>query len=269
MKKIIFPLLLPILLLPALSLGAEPKESAVKDELKNHFQFYGFVRNFFAFDTRESVAGTGDLFYYLPKDVNMNEDGSQDLNARPSFRFLALTTRLGVDVTGYRVGRMSLGAKVETDFYAGLTGSPKINGTAQLRLRQAYMTIGWNDLKLGEENSAAVDLKIGQAWHPMAADQPHVLALETGTPFNPFSRTPLVLMDASLGKHFVLSAGAIRGDFQNRRLFSQGRTQHIEYQTAHCRYRTIFGFFLRRHVRQDGKGFRQDYDFFPVSVSPV
>ena len=209
MKKIIFPLLLHILLLPALPLGAEPKESAVKDELKNHFQFYGFVRNFFAFDTRESVAGTGDLFYYLPKDVNMNEDGSQDLNARPSFRFLALTTRLGVDVTGYRVGRMSLGAKVETDFYAGLTGSPKINGTAQLRLRQAYMTIGWNDLKLGEENSAAVNLKIGQAWHPMAADQPHVLALETGTPFNPFSRTPLVLMDASLGKHFVLSAGAI------------------------------------------------------------
>lgn len=199
-------LFLSILSLSVLPLDAETKGSAVKDELKNHFQFYGFVRNFFAFDTRESVASLGDLFYYLPKDVDMNEDGSQDLNARSSFRFLALTTRLGVDVSGYKVGRTSFGAKVETDFYAGITG---VSGTAQLRLRQAYMTIGWDGLDLGRESKAAVSLKLGQAWHPMAADQPHVLALETGTPFNPFSRTPQVLMDASLGKHFVLSAGAI------------------------------------------------------------
>ena len=206
MKKIIPLFLLSALLFPALSLKAGTKEENVKDELKNHFQFYGFVRNFFAFDTRESVASLGDLFYYLPKDVAMNEDGSQDLNEQTSFRFLALTTRLGLDVYGYRVGRTSFGAKVETDFYAGITG---VSGTAQLRLRQAYLTIDWDDLRLGRDDMAAVNLKIGQAWHPMAADQPHVLALETGTPFNPFSRTPQVLMDASLGKHFVLSAGAI------------------------------------------------------------
>ena len=181
-------------------------KGAVARELENHFQFYGFIRNFFAFDTRESVAGTGDLFYYLPKDVNMNEDGSQDLNEQTSFRFLALTTRLGVDISGYRIGRTSFGGKVETDFYAGLTGS---SGTAQLRLRQAYMTIGWDGLELGESNTASVALKVGQAWHPLAADQPHVLSLETGAPFNPFSRTPLVMMDASLGKHFVISAAAL------------------------------------------------------------
>lgn len=184
--------------------------NAVKQELKNHFKFYGFVRNYFAVDTRESVAGTGDLFYYLPLDVNMNEDGSdgsQDLNEQASFRFLALTTRLGVDVTGYQIGRTKFGAKVETDFYAGLTN--KINGTAQLRLRQAYMTIGWDKLAMGDEGQASVMLKLGQTWHPMAADQPHVTSLETGTPFNAFSRTPMVLMDASLGKYFMITAGAI------------------------------------------------------------
>ena len=181
--------------------------NAVKQELKNHFKFYGFVRNYFAVDTRESVAGTGDLFYYLPLDVKMNEDGSQDLNEQASFRFLALTTRLGVDVTGYQIGRTKFGAKVETDFYAGLTN--KINGTAQLRLRQAYMTIGWDKLAMGDEGQASVMLKLGQTWHPMAADQPHVTSLETGTPFNAFSRTPMVLMDASLGKYFMITAGAI------------------------------------------------------------
>ena len=45
--------------------GSRKQESAVKQELRNHFKFYGFVRNFFTFDTRESVAGTGDLFYIL------------------------------------------------------------------------------------------------------------------------------------------------------------------------------------------------------------
>ena len=29
---------------------------------KNNFKFYGFVRNYFVFDSRESVSGTGDLF---------------------------------------------------------------------------------------------------------------------------------------------------------------------------------------------------------------
>ena len=188
--------------------GSRKQESAVKQELRNHFKFYGFVRNFFTFDTRESVAGTGDLFYYLPKDAAMNSDGSQDLNAQTSFRFLAITTRLGVDVTGYQYGRTKFGAKVETDFYAGLTG---LTGTAQLRLRQAYMTIGWDGLSMGDrvDRAASVTLKLGQAWHPLAADQPHVTSLETGAPFNAFSRTPQVLMDAALGKNFILTAGAI------------------------------------------------------------
>jgi len=210
MRKINVILAVVLLVVPsfadAAGKDAAKKESAVKQELKSHYKFYGFVRNYFAVDTRESTAGTGDLFYYLPKDVNMNEDGSQDLNAQASFRFLSLTSRLGVDVTGYQIGRTKISAKIETDFYAGLTGS---NGTAQLRLRQAYMILGWDDLKMGENGKAAVALKIGQAWHPLAADQPHVLSLETGAPFNAFSRTPMVLMDASLGKNVMITAGAI------------------------------------------------------------
>ena len=218
MKRVLFVTVLLSILLPAADvmaadghvekLPAEKKESAIRQELKNHFKFYGFMRNYFAFDTRESVASIGDLFYYLPKDRDMNADGSQDLNQQTSFRFLSLTTRLGVDVSGYQVGRTKFGAKVETDFYAGVTGT---TGTALLRLRQAYATIGWDGLSMGRntEQTASVYLKLGQAWHPVAADQPHVTSLETGAPFNAFSRTPQVMMDASLGKHFILSAGAL------------------------------------------------------------
>ncbi len=184
---------------------AETKGGAVKEHLQNHYKFYGFIRNYMVYDSRESVAGTGDLFFYLPKDRNLNDAG-EDLNRKNSFRFLALTSRVGVDVSGYQIGRTSIGAKVEADFYAGLSG---VTGTATLRLRQAYLTLGWKDLPLSGERRAAVSLKMGQAWHPMAADLCPVFTLESGAPFGPFSRTPQLTMDAALGEHFVLTASAL------------------------------------------------------------
>lgn len=178
-----------------------------QEQPQNHFKFYGFIRNYFAFDTRESVSGTGNLFYYLPKDRSMNTaTPSEDMNAIPSFRFLALTSRVGVDVSGYNIDNVHFGAKVEADFYSGLSGS---TGTATLRLRQAYATVAWKDLMLGGEPKASVNLKIGQAWHPMAADHPHVFSLEVGAPFGPFSRTPQVTMDANLGKNWTVTGSAL------------------------------------------------------------
>jgi len=221
MKKSVLILLTLILTLPAFAEVKVQKASdaPVKEHLQNHFKFYGFIRNYFAFDSRESVSGTGDLFYYLPKDENI-KDGI-DVNATPSFRFLALTSRAGVDVSGYYIGNVHFGAKIEADFYAGLSNSSnanvgtyfpsnaKISGTAQMRLRQAFATITWKDLPMGQNDKASVGLKIGQAWHPMAADHPHLFSLEVGAPFGPFSRTPLVQMDANLGSNWVVSAAAI------------------------------------------------------------
>ena len=221
MKKSVLILLTLILTLPAFAEVKVQKASdaPVKEHLQNHFKFYGFIRNYFVYDSRESVSGTGDLFYYLPKDENI-QDGI-DVNDTPSFRFLALTSRLGVDVSGYYIGNVHFGAKFEGDFYSGLSnssnanasvyfpGNSKISGTATARLRQAYATITWKDLPLGKEDKASVGLKVGQAWHPMAADHPHLFDLEVGAPFGPFSRTPLVQMDANLGKNWVVSAAAI------------------------------------------------------------
>lgn len=183
----------------------DSKGGAVKEHLQSHYKFYGFVRNYMTYDSRESVAGTGDLFFYLPKDRSL-KDAGEDLNQKNSFRFLAITSRVGVDVSGYQLGRTEMGAKIEADFYAGLSG---VTGTATLRLRQAYLTLGWKDLPISGGHRANVGLKIGQAWHPMAADLCPVFTLESGTPFGPFSRTPQLTMDAALGEHFVLTASAL------------------------------------------------------------
>ena len=216
MKRIFITLLAFALAAPLFAQESAKTEAPVKEHLQNHFKFYGFIRNYFVYDSRESVAGTGDLFNYIPKDVKLNGVG-EDINAQSSFKFLALTSRVGVDVSGYYIGNVHLGAKVEADFYNGLSkatagnGLPSttsMTGTAALRLRQAYATITWKDLPMGE-NKANVALKLGQAWHPVAADHPQVFSLEVGAPFNPFSRSPLVQMDASLGKNWTLTAAAI------------------------------------------------------------
>ena len=201
----------------------EKKDSPVKEHLQNHFKLYGFIRNFFVYDSRDSKAGTGDLFYYLPLDNKWNtadvkDPAREDLNASPNFRFLALTSRVGFDVSGYYINNLHFGAKIEGDFYSGLaaaktatglSGNTSVSGTAQARLRQAYVTLTWKDLPMHGEKTAQVGLKMGQAWHPMAADMPHVFSLEAGAPFGPFSRTPQVTMDAALGEHWILSAAAI------------------------------------------------------------
>ncbi len=163
-------------------------------ETKPKVGLYGFIRNYYAFDTRESVAGTEDFFYYLPKDEN--KKGDVDLNEQNSFRFAALTSRIGLNVTGYEFDGFKMGAKIETDFYNGLSGS---TGTAVLRLRQAYVTIGRNDWMV----------TAGQAWHPLASDMPDVFSLNTGAPFGPFSRTPQVKLDYDLDGGLSLTGAVI------------------------------------------------------------
>ncbi len=179
-----------ILSVSLISLGAASAFAQGGAQLK----WYGFVRNYYAYDSRECVAGTEDFFTYVPKDEKI-VDGT-DLNEVSSFRFAALTSRLGVDISGYEVEGWKLGARIETDFYAGLSG---VSGTAQLRMRQAYLTMVRGGLAL----------KMGQAWHPMAADMPDVISLNAGSPFNPFSRTPMVLADYTLAEGLTLTGAAL------------------------------------------------------------
>ena len=172
-----------------------------QEETPAKYKLYGFIRNYAIYDSREVKAGTEDLYFYMPKDEAMS--GDKDLNADPTFRMLSLTTRLGLDVSGYRYGSMNLSGKVEADFYM------KSGSTAILRLRQAYVGLSWKDLGANGNNS--ILLNIGQTWHPMAADMPHIVNLETGAPFNPFNRSPQVMFNYNFGKKVTLTGGFIYG----------------------------------------------------------
>lgn len=193
------------------------KKEAAKSHLKQHFKPYGFIRNYFTYDSRECIAGTGDLYFYMPKDENWNKTTDpalrEDLNDVSSFRFLSLTTRVGLNIVGYKWRNTEFSGKIEADFFAGIskvgTGTHAVSGTAQFRLRQAYVSLGWDSLRMNDKDFARVDLTIGQAWHPMAADLCDVIALNSGAPFGPFNRSPQVRMDARLGKWFTLTAAGL------------------------------------------------------------
>ena len=153
-----------LLLLAASALMAQDNKPQLK--------VYGFLRNYFTYDSRVSTAGTEDFYYWMPKDVKMVN--GTDVNEVSTFRFAALTSRLGVDLGGLEYDGYKVGGKFEADFYSGVSGN---TGTAQFRLRQAFITVA-------KDNRS---WKIGQAWHPMAADLPDIFSLESGAPFGPFS----------------------------------------------------------------------------------
>ena len=88
---------------------------------------------------------------------------------------------------------------MEADFYL------MVGSTASLRLREAYVNLAWDNVGY---SAAGFSIKVGQAWHPMSADLPYCINVETGSPFNPFNWSPQVMAGAKFG-NWTLSAGAI------------------------------------------------------------
>ena len=157
-------------------------------------EIYGFVRNYFTYDSRSCVQSNEGLFNMLPNDVNYGAN-EEDLNAIPSVRFLSMTTRFGLNVTGPEIWGAKSTAKIESDFCGASSGT-----AFNLRIRQAYAKLAW-------EKS---DVLVGQAWHPMSGDlMPEVFSLATGAPFNPFNRSPQVRYNYAPVKGLSLTAAAL------------------------------------------------------------
>ena len=123
------------------ALAGYAQDKAVKAEV------YGFVRNYFTYDSRSCVQSNEGLFNMLPNDVNYGANGD-DLNAIPSVRFLSMTTRFGINVSGPEIWGAKSSAKIESDFCGASSGT-----AFNLRIRQAYTKLAW-------DNS---DLLVGQA----------------------------------------------------------------------------------------------------------
>lgn len=168
-------------------------------KLTNHLEPYGFFRASAIFDARDSKADAEDLFYYIPYDKKINLEGN-DVWFNPSLKMSAVTTRLGVNLTGFQYGSFNVTGKLETDFYL------MIGGSASLRLREAYLKFNWDNLG---NFVRSVSVKAGHAWHPMSVDMPYSVGYEVGSPFNPYSRSPQLMLETSILKGLSLTAGVL------------------------------------------------------------
>lgn len=192
------------------ALAGYAQDKAVKAEV------YGFVRNYFTYDSRSCVQSNEGLFNMLPNDVNYGANGD-DLNAIPSVRFLSMTTRFGINVSGPEIWGAKSSAKIESDFCGASSGT-----AFNLRIRQAYTKLAW-------DNS---DLLVGQAWHPMSGDlMPEVFSLATGAPFNPFNRSPQVRYNYAPVKGLSFTAAALY-QYQYGSVGLDGKTSNVYSRNA-------------------------------------
>lgn len=186
------------------------QDKAVKAEI------YGFIRNYFTYDSRSCVQSNEGLFNMLPNDAKYGAN-NEDLNAIPSVRFLSMTTRFGLNVTGPEIWGAKSTAKIESDFCGASSGT-----AFNLRIRQAYAKLAW-------EKS---DLLVGQAWHPMSGDlMPEVFSLATGAPFNPFNRSPQVRYNYTPVKGLSFTAAALY-QYQYTSVGLDGKTSNTYQRNA-------------------------------------
>ena len=177
-------LLLTVCLLAAINGSAQKKDFS--------YNFYGQIRTDLYYNSRANQETVDGLFYMYPLDERLDANG-KDLNATANGSFYTLYTRLGVDVTGPKLGKAKTSAKVEVDFRGSGTSYSTV------RLRHAYLNLDWG-------KSA---LLLGQTWHPLFGDvSPQILNLSVGAPFQPFSRAPQIRYQFK-NKNMQLTAAAI------------------------------------------------------------
>lgn len=165
-----------LLLLPLLTLAIVANAEEVQSKKGFELKLYGQVRADLFYNTRANAESVDGLFYSYPMDIKLDAEGN-DLNDQDNSNMYLLYSRLGLDVKGPKLGSAKTSAKIEFDFRGSGTT------LSLIRLRHAYFNFDW-----GKSSVLA-----GQTWHPFFGEvSPQMLNLNTGAPFQPFSRAPQV-----------------------------------------------------------------------------
>ena len=174
-----------------------PSVLAEEPKKEHPVSFYGFIRNDFYLDTYKGANAFQDLFYLFPNYIGQDANG-RDINQQTSANLLSIVSRFGINVSG----PMIFGAKTTGCLEADFAGKPEIY---LLRLRKAFVSFSW-------EKSTML---VGQTWHPFGGGDifPTVPSLNTGSPFRPFSRSPMVKFDHHIGKWTTSLSGVYQQQY--------------------------------------------------------
>ncbi len=172
--------------------------------------FYGFIRNEFYIDSYKGLDAAHDQFYLVPLYAGKDANG-EDINEQTSANLTAITTRLGVKINGPEILGAKTSGNIEFDFGGIIKTEPTL-----LRIRHAYSAFTWKNSKL----------LIGQTWHPFWGGSifPTIAGLNTGSPFQAFSRSPQVRYDIFSGKFTFSGALVYELQYQSKAIESSGFT---------------------------------------------
>jgi hypothetical protein len=172
-----------------------------KEEPAFGIKFSGFVKTDILWDSRQTVDIREGHFLLYPKGDSLDLDGN-DINAKASFNFLSIQTRIRGDIKGPdALGAKTSGA-IEGEFF-GMADSD-ING---FRLRHAYVKLNW----------PTTELMVGQYWHPMfiTSCYPDVVSFNTGAPFLVFSRNPQIRLTKDIKNFRIIFTALSQIDFKS------------------------------------------------------
>ena len=140
------------------------------------YKIYGQIRNDIYYNSRQNYESADGALLSYPKAKDMDPQGA-DINGVSSLNMYNMHTRLGVDVTGPKLGKISTSAKVEFDFRGNSTT------LGIVRMRHAY-------LKLDLNQSSLI---LGQTWHPLNNTmRAELINLNVGAPYQPLARVPQI-----------------------------------------------------------------------------
>ncbi len=170
-------------------------------ENKQKLSLSGFIKSDFFYDSRQTTNLREGHFLLFPKRIQEDSSGS-DLNAKPSFNFLSIQTRLTLGFSEINAFGAKASGLIEGSFFGN--SESDIN---EFRLRHAFVKLNWDKTKL----------LLGQYWHPMFVPEvfPGVLSFNTGVPFQPFSRNPQIRFEQSYGDFNFIIAALSQRDFSS------------------------------------------------------
>lgn len=202
----LFLLCLFISSLSTIGQDVKPKETSL--------EFYGFVRFESFFDSYKGLNAGNELFFIAPNYAGVDANGKH-INQTPTYNFSSMATRLGVRISGPEILKAKTTVNIEADFAGDLGNNP-----AMLRIRQANTVFTWKK----------TSLLVGQTWHPFWSGKvfPTVAGLNTGSPFQPFNRSPQIRFDYKPNAKLILSAAMV-SEFQYKSYgFTKVETMTIE-----------------------------------------
>jgi len=175
-------------------LAQEPEEKKIK------FEASGFIKSDVFFDTRQNTEALEGLLLIYPKDELLDENG-KDINAKSSLGIVDISTRVRGKISGPDVFGAKLSGLVEVD-WTGIAGT---NTSSRVRLRHAYSKLNWEK----------TEILFGREWHPMFVKDvfPSVMSLNTGIPFQPFNRSPMLQLTHEMGKFKLIGAAISQSDY--------------------------------------------------------